>query len=125
MNKRQHCDTLNHCSKCFQGFANLLKAALLLLCFLPLWKTITWTRTFLTPNSYQTPGQRQEDIATDYNSDFDLDLHETTLVSSVSKLEDYQKTVDDAIKKIQHIDAGTTQSRNDNALDRSSGCERR
>lgn len=49
------------------------------------------TDSFDTPNSYPTPGQRQEDIATDYNSDLDLDLHETTLVSSVSKLEDYQK----------------------------------
>lgn len=49
--------------------------------------------SFDTPNSYPTPGQRQEDIATDYDHrDLDLDLNETTLVSSVSKLEDYQKT---------------------------------
>lgn len=51
------------------------------------------TDSFDTPNSYPTPCQRQEDIATDYDhSDLDLDLNETTLVSSVSKLEDYQKT---------------------------------
>lgn len=49
------------------------------------------TDSFDTPNSYPTPGQRQEDIATDDDSDLDLDLNETTLVSSVSKLEDYQK----------------------------------
>lgn len=46
------------------------------------------TDSFDTPNSYPTPGQRQEDIATDYDSDLDLDLNETTLVSSVSKLKD-------------------------------------
>lgn len=81
---------------------------------------------FLTKLEKKTiPIQTHEQTTTDYNSDLDLDLHETTLVSSVSKLEDYQKTVDVAMKKIQHIDAGTTQSRNDNALDRSSGCERR
>lgn len=57
------------------------------------------TDSFDTPNSYPTAGQRQEDVATDYNSDLDIDLNETTLVSPVSKLEDYQNTVDDAIKK--------------------------
>lgn len=81
------------------------------------------TDSFDTPNSYPTPGQRQEDIATD--NDIDLYLNETTLVSSVSKLEHYQNTVDDAIKKSQHIDDRMTQSSNDKALDRSSGCERR
>uniref|UniRef100_K1PYK2 Severin n=1 Tax=Magallana gigas TaxID=29159 RepID=K1PYK2_MAGGI len=58
------------------------------------------TDSFDTPNRYPIPGQRQEDIATDYNSDLDLYLNGTTLVSSVSKLEDYQNTVDDAIKKV-------------------------
>lgn len=59
------------------------------------------TGNFHTPNSYPTPGQRQEDIATGY--DIDLDLNETTLVSSVSKLEHYQNTVDDAIKKVNTL----------------------
>lgn len=61
------------------------------------------TDSFDTPNSYPTPGQRQEDTATDYDSDLDLDLNETTIVSSVSKLEDYQKTADDAIKQVNTL----------------------
>lgn len=61
------------------------------------------TDIFDTPNSYPTPGQRQEHIATDNDSDLDLDLNETTLVSSVSKLEHYQNTVDDAIKKVNTL----------------------
>lgn len=59
------------------------------------------TDIFDTPNSYPKPGQRQEDIAIDYcNSDLDLYLNGTTLVSSVSKLEDHRNTVDEAIKKV-------------------------
>lgn len=59
------------------------------------------TDIFDTPNSYPKQGQRQEDIAIDYcNSDLDLYLNGTTLVSSVSKLEDHRNTVDEAIKKV-------------------------
>lgn len=61
------------------------------------------TDSFDTPNSYPKPGQRQEDIATDNDNDLDLDLNETTLVSSVSKLEHYQNTVDDALKKVNTL----------------------
>lgn len=61
------------------------------------------TDSFDTPNCYPIPVQRQEDIATDCNSDLDLYLNGTTLVSSVSKQEDYQKTLDDVIKKVNTL----------------------
>lgn len=74
------------------------------------------TDSFDTPKSYQTPGQRQEDIATDYDSDLDFDLNESTLVSTVSELKDYQTTDDDAIKKVNTLML---------EQHRANGCERR
>lgn len=123
MNKRQHCVCLQQMSS---GLCKSTKSSFIA----PLLPTTMVnnnmdTDSFDTPNSYPTPGQRQEHIAIDCNSDLDLYLNGTTLVSSVSKLEDYQKMVNDAIKKkTHHIDAEATQSLNDKALDRSSGCEK-
>lgn len=100
MNKRQHC-------VCVQQMSPGLRKSTKSRCIAPLLPTTMVnnnmdTDIFDTPNSYPKPGQRQEDIAIDYcNSDLDLYLNGTTLVSSVSKPEDYQKTVDDAIKKKQ------------------------
>lgn len=97
MNKRQHCVCLQQMSS---GLRKSTKSGFIA----PLLPTTMVnnnmdTDSFDTPNSYPTPGQRQEDIATDNDSDLDLYLNGTTLVSSLSKLEDYQKTVNDAIKK--------------------------
>lgn len=97
MNKRQHC-------VCLQQMSSGLRKSTKSRFIAPLLPTTMVnnnmdTDIFDTPNSYPKPGQRQEVIAIDCNSDLDLYLNGTTLVSSLSKLEDYQKTVNDAIKK--------------------------
>ena len=61
------------------------------------------TDNFDLESSYPMPGQKSEDTTPEYDSDPDLDLNETTLASSVSKLEDYQKTVDDSIKEVDSL----------------------
>ena len=54
-------------------------------------------------SSYPAPGQKQQDTSPEYDSDPDLDLNETTLVSSASKVEDYKKTVVASIKEVDTL----------------------
>jgi hypothetical protein len=42
-------------------------------------------------SSYPAPGKKQQGTSPEYDSDPDLDLNETTPVSSASKVEDYKK----------------------------------
>ena len=54
-------------------------------------------------SSYPAPGQIQQDTSPGYDSDPDLELNETTLVSSASKVEDYKKTMEASIKEVDTL----------------------
>lgn len=61
------------------------------------------TDNFDITESYPTPGQKVQQSSPGYDSDVDLDLNETTLVSSASKVEEYQKTVEESIKAVDNL----------------------
>lgn len=61
------------------------------------------TDNFDITESYPTPGQKVQQSSPGYDSDVDLDLNETTLVSSASKVIEYQKTVEESIKAVDNL----------------------